>query len=87
VVFARTAALLAQIAAPALVVHGRDDDIIPESFSRRAAGIIPNASLHVFVTGHFLPLNIPDRLSEKLDSFLNFDLERKSRRCMTHVEG
>jgi pimeloyl-ACP methyl ester carboxylesterase len=71
VVLGRTAALLAQIAAPTLVVHGRDDNVIPESFARRAAGIIPNASLQVFETGHFLPLNVPEMLSERLESFLD----------------
>jgi hypothetical protein len=73
VVLARTAALLAQIAAPTLVAYGRSDGIIPEEFSHRAADIIPNASLQAFETGHFLPLNIPDVLSKRLESFLNAD--------------
>jgi pimeloyl-ACP methyl ester carboxylesterase len=71
VVLARTAALLAQIAAPTLVIHGREDKVIPQSFPRRAVDIIPNASLQVFETGHFLPLNIPETLSRRLESFLN----------------
>lgn len=41
---------LAEIQAPALIVHGREDRVIPLSTSQKLLQTLPNAQLHVF--GH-----------------------------------
>lgn len=68
-VLSRTAALLPMITAPTLVLHGRHDDTIPVSFATRAAALIPDASVRLLDSGHFLPLNCPDVLSHHLVRF------------------
>lgn len=75
-VLGRTAGLLDKISAPTLILHGRRDGAIPESFAQRAAEIIPGAQAGFFDTGHFLPLNIPEALSDQLLSFLGTDTRR-----------
>ncbi len=69
-VLAGTAALLPQIVAPTLVLHGKKDRSIPTSFAIRAAAIIPDAELHLIDCRHFLPLNRPERVCEYLVAFL-----------------
>lgn len=68
-VLARTAALLPTINAPTLLLHGRHDEAIPVSFATRGAALIPNASICLLDSGHYLPLNCPDVLCRHLVRF------------------
>jgi pimeloyl-ACP methyl ester carboxylesterase len=69
-ILGRTAALLPRLAAETLVLHGRRDGAIPQSFAERAAIAIPRARLHIYDSGHFLPLNLPAEISRELEGFL-----------------
>lgn len=60
---------LPQIAMPTLIFHGRRDPAIPESFARRAAALMPNASMVSLEAGHFLPLHQPERIASTLAHF------------------
>lgn len=60
---------LPQLAMPTLIVHGRRDPAIPESFARRAAALIPNASMVTLDSGHFLPLHQPENIASSLAQF------------------
>jgi pimeloyl-ACP methyl ester carboxylesterase len=54
--------LIAQIQAPTLLVHGRDDQIMPVSSSYRLHELIDGSDLHVFARcGHWSQI---DRLDE-----------------------
>ena len=74
-VLGRAAALLNKVSAPTLILHGRRDGAIPVSFAERASQIIPDARVHFFDSGHFLPLNVPDAVSDQLRAFFTSDLE------------
>jgi pimeloyl-ACP methyl ester carboxylesterase len=69
-VLARTAACLPKITAPTLILHGRSDGAIPETFSHRAAEVLSDARVAVLETGHFLPLNRPREVAGLLREFL-----------------
>jgi len=69
-VLARTAALLPGLTMPTLVLHGRRDRTVPESFTTRAAAAIPGARAGFLDGGHFLPLDAPEALSTELATFL-----------------
>jgi pimeloyl-ACP methyl ester carboxylesterase len=69
-VLGRTAALLPRVAAPTLILQGRRDGAIPQSFAERAAAAIPRAEARFFDSGHFLPLNLPAEISRELADFL-----------------
>jgi pimeloyl-ACP methyl ester carboxylesterase len=69
-VLGRTAALLPRVAAPTLILQGRRDGVIPQSFAERAAAAIPCAQVRFFDSGHFLPLNVPAEISRELADFL-----------------
>ncbi len=77
-VLGRTAALLNKISAPTLILHGRSDGAIPSSFAEKAAQMIPDARVLFFDSGHFLPLNVPDAISDQLRTFFASDLEAAS---------
>jgi pimeloyl-ACP methyl ester carboxylesterase len=47
---ARYEGRLSAIQAPALVLHGREDRVIPLSTSQELLGLLPNVQLHIF--GH-----------------------------------
>lgn len=74
-VLGKTAALLNRVSAPTLILHGRRDGAIPISFAERASQIIPDAHVQFFDSGHFLPLNVPDAVSDQLRDFFASDLE------------
>jgi 2-hydroxymuconate-semialdehyde hydrolase len=64
-------AVLAAIAQPTLIVHGREDRVMPVAASYHFAARIPNAELHVFPkTGHWLQLEQPKRFANLLRAFL-----------------
>jgi pimeloyl-ACP methyl ester carboxylesterase len=60
---------LPRLTMPTLVIHGRRDPAIPESFARRACTLLPNARLLTLDSGHFLPLNQPDAVANSLAGF------------------
>lgn len=62
-------AFLPRLTMPALVIHGRRDPAIPESFAHRASKLLPNASLLTLDSGHFLPLNQPSAIASNLAGF------------------
>lgn len=70
-VLARTAAALPKITMPTLILHGKADRAIPQSFAVRVAALIPNSEMHILDCGHFLPLDCPDALCQYLLSFLS----------------
>ncbi|MFP5229073.1 MAG: alpha/beta fold hydrolase [Acidobacteriota bacterium] len=62
-------AFLPRLTMPALVIHGRRDPAVPESFAHRASALLPNASLLTLDSGHFLPLNQPQAVANSLAGF------------------
>jgi pimeloyl-ACP methyl ester carboxylesterase len=56
---------------PTLIFHGSHDPAIPEAFARRASELIPNASMVTLDSGHFIPLNQPERVATKLAGFFD----------------
>lgn len=66
---------LARIAAPVLVLHGREDRIIPVSVSHYFATHLPDARLHVMPhAGHWLQLEHPRAFANLVRAFLRGDL-------------
>jgi pimeloyl-ACP methyl ester carboxylesterase len=62
---------LAEIAQPALIVHGRDDMLVPLTDSVRLSERLPNAQLEVFAdTGHLSMLERPVRFNDLLLRFV-----------------
>jgi pimeloyl-ACP methyl ester carboxylesterase len=54
---------------PALIFHGRFDDIVPASYSERFAAGRPNVHLEIVDSGHDL-LNVLDQISPQIIEFL-----------------
>jgi 2-hydroxymuconate-semialdehyde hydrolase len=62
---------IAAITAPTLVVHGRDDRVIPVENARRLFELIPDAELHLFRNcGHWTQIEKRDRFNALLGDFL-----------------
>jgi 2-hydroxy-6-oxo-octa-2,4-dienoate hydrolase len=56
---------VAQLTQPTLVLHGREDRVVPPELGLRLANAIPNADLHLFgQCGHWVQ-------AERFDSFVN----------------
>ncbi|MCF7200763.1 alpha/beta fold hydrolase [Pseudomonas oligotrophica] len=54
-----------------LVIHGREDRIIPLEASLRLAGLIPNSQLHVFGhCGHWTQIEHANRFARLVEDFL-----------------
>jgi pimeloyl-ACP methyl ester carboxylesterase len=54
-----------------LLVHGRDDQVIPPATSHRLRDLIPNSQLHIFARfGHWVQIEHANRFNTLLDSFL-----------------
>jgi len=67
--------VLGAIASPTLVVHGREDRIVPVAASHYFAAHIPNAELHVFPkTGHWLQIEQSQRFANLARAFLKGDI-------------
>ncbi|WP_135822639.1 alpha/beta fold hydrolase [Halostella litorea] len=57
---------------PTLFVHGRDDPLVPVSWSERAADRVPDGELATLEDcGHWPPRERPERFNETLASFLD----------------
>lgn len=62
---------IAKIQCPTLIVHGREDRVIPLSNSTRLLDLIPNAELHVFgKCGHWTQIEHRDRFNMLVTDFL-----------------
>jgi pimeloyl-ACP methyl ester carboxylesterase len=66
-------ALLPGLLVPTLIVHGSKDPAVPEKFAIRASGLIPNSEMVLLDSGHFLPMNEPTVIANRLLSFFNTD--------------
>lgn len=62
-------ALLPELRTPTLIFHGSQDLAVPECFSTRASRSIPNSEVVLLDSGHFLPLNEPAAIAERLIGF------------------
>ncbi len=59
------------IATPALLVHGRDDRVVPMQVSVTMLGLLPNADLHVFsACGHWTQIERADEFSALVADYL-----------------
>jgi 2-hydroxymuconate-semialdehyde hydrolase len=62
---------ISRIAAPTLLVHGREDLVIPLAVSYELFGLIPNAQLHVFgQCGHWTQIERRFEFNAIVDTFL-----------------
>jgi 2-hydroxymuconate-semialdehyde hydrolase len=63
---------IAKIEAPALIIHGREDRILPYSNSVRLFELIPNSQLHLFgKCGHWTQIEHAARFSKLLTDFFS----------------
>src|SRR3546814_12100789 len=59
------------IQAPALIVHGREDVIVPVDVAYRVSALLPHSELHVFgECGHWTQIEKKDRFVEVVIPFL-----------------
>jgi 2-hydroxymuconate-semialdehyde hydrolase/2-hydroxy-6-oxo-octa-2,4-dienoate hydrolase len=59
------------ITTPSLLVHGREDKVVPLSVSVTMLGLLPNADLHVFSRcGHWTQIERADEFSALVSDFL-----------------
>lgn len=64
-------AALRQLPQPTLIIHGRDDQVIPLEASERLLRLIPHAQLHVFgECGHWVQIEKAADFSRLLIDFL-----------------
>lgn len=63
---------LGELACPAFLVHGADDDLVPVARAREAAALIPGSELRVLEEcGHWVPRERPDAFLEAVAEFLS----------------
>jgi pimeloyl-ACP methyl ester carboxylesterase len=67
---------------PTLVVHG-SDDILPESFARRAADLLPNSKLITLKSGHFIPIQQANALTTSLLGCFKSPAVKQKEGCQT----
>jgi 2-hydroxymuconate-semialdehyde hydrolase/2-hydroxy-6-oxo-octa-2,4-dienoate hydrolase len=61
------------ITTPALLVHGREDKVVPLSVSVTMLGLLPNADLHVFShCGHWTQIERADEFSTLVSDYLGW---------------
>jgi len=62
----------AAIASPTLLIHGREDKVVPLSASLRMFELLPNADLHVFGhCGHWTMIERRDDFNDLVMRFLS----------------
>jgi 2-hydroxy-6-oxonona-2,4-dienedioate hydrolase len=62
---------LAQVTAPALIIHGRDDRVVPLEISLRLATVLPNSTLVVFNhCGHWAQVEHANKFNWMLSDFI-----------------
>jgi 2-hydroxymuconate-semialdehyde hydrolase len=68
---AQTENTLRQLQMPTLVIHGRDDLVIPVEVSERMARLIPRADLHIFCEcGHWVQIERTSDFVELVSDFM-----------------
>ncbi len=64
---------IAKIEHPALILHGREDRIIPPANAQRLFDLIPNSEMHLFGhCGHWTQIEHKDRFNTLLTDFLSY---------------
>jgi 2-hydroxymuconate-semialdehyde hydrolase/2-hydroxy-6-oxo-octa-2,4-dienoate hydrolase len=59
------------IATPTLLIHGREDKVVPLQVSVTMVGLMPNADLHVFsACGHWTQIERADEFSALVTDYL-----------------
>jgi pimeloyl-ACP methyl ester carboxylesterase len=59
------------IATPTLLIHGREDKVVPLQVSLTMVGLLPNADLHVFsACGHWTQIERADEFSAVVSDYL-----------------
>ncbi|MFZ6049399.1 alpha/beta fold hydrolase [Pseudomonas sp. CR3202] len=77
---AMTEEALRELEHPTLLIHGRDDQVIPLEVSERMLRLIPHAQLHVFgECGHWVQIERAQAFAGLLMDF--FDLEQQETRA------
>jgi pimeloyl-ACP methyl ester carboxylesterase len=61
--------MLPQLLMPTLIFQGSHDKAIPETFARRASALIPQSTVVMVDSGHFIPLNSPEVVATELIRF------------------
>jgi hypothetical protein len=61
-------ATLPTLPMPTLLIHGTRD-VLPAAFAERAASLIPDSSLVMLDSGHFIPLDRPNEVAASLRCF------------------
>jgi len=81
-----TPELLAQIAAPTLVLHGRHDSIVPVDDSFRFADAIPNTELIIYEeTGHIVHEEAAEESAADVAEFLTRHARAQTPRARPHL--
>lgn len=61
-----------EIEHPSLILHGREDQVIPAENSRKAFDILPNADIHLFgKCGHWIQIEKSESFCRQVEMFLN----------------
>ena len=64
-------AAIAKLTHPSLIIHGREDKVIPPDVSRRLFELLPNAELHMFgKCGHWTQIEHAERFNMLVADFL-----------------
>ena len=68
---------IAAITSPTLLIHGREDKVVPLSASLQMFGLLPNADLHVFGhCGHWTMIERRDDFNALVMQFLTANVKR-----------
>lgn len=63
---------IAQLGVPTLLLHGREDRVIPKAVSERMFALLPDAELHLFShCGHWTQIEKANRFNRLVGSFLH----------------
>lgn len=63
---------MSRISSPTLVIHGRDDQIVPVANGRLLAEALPDATYsEIRAAGHVVHLEQPALIAETISSFMN----------------
>jgi pimeloyl-ACP methyl ester carboxylesterase len=61
--------MLPHILVPTLIFQGAHDEAVPKLFAHRAGALIPQSTVRVVDSGHFIPLNSPEIIATELRRF------------------
>jgi len=70
-VLADVPSFLPEILMPTLIFHGSRDVAIPEVFARRVSSLMPNATMVMVDSGHFIPLQQAESVAASLARFFH----------------